>query len=71
MIPSAYVTHVLQHLSGTGPNGDTHRAKLRGTDVAVKVIKANEALSATSLMTDLNALFKMRHPNVVSDYRVI
>ena len=52
--------------SGTGPRGDIYRARMRGTDVAVRLVKSQHSLNMTSLISELNALHKMRHPNIVS-----
>ena len=51
---------------GSGPSADVHRAKLRGTDVAVKVIREGVKVDLAALMAELSSLFKMRHPNNVS-----
>ena len=58
-------SNVVRFFSGSGPSGDVHRGRWRGTDVCVKVLSYDTCEDKASLMSDLNALFKMRHPHLV------
>ena len=62
---SFLLINVARFSPGSGPSGDVHRGRWRGTDVCVKVLSYDTCEDKASLMSDLNALFKMRHPHLV------
>lgn len=48
-----------------GSHGSTYKARWRGTVCAVKVLKNCEKLNTVDLISELNVMYKVHHPNAV------
>ena len=55
----------LQEVLGEGDFGVVHRARWRGTPVAVKVLREGQSIRLEELATEIASLLKVHHPNIV------